>query len=122
MRAFLETALAQAFRQAGVQHVPSQPQGGQESQPYADIIESAGEYILTAELPGARSGDIRVNARLRSVEVVVVGRGMPGRIARNVGFAKVYPMPGAIDPENIKAQYRNGILEVKAPKESRQKK
>ena len=122
MRAFLETALAQAFRQAGVQYIPSQTLGEQQNQPYTDLVESAGEFILTAELPGARSEDIRVNASPQAVEVVVVGRGTPGRIVRDVGFAKVYPMPSVIDPDNIKAQYRNGILEVKLPKESRQKK
>ena len=122
MRAFLETALAQAFRQAGIQHIPPQTLGEQQNQPYADLVESAGEFILTAELPGARSEDIRVNANPRTVELVVRGRMTPGQASRGGGFARAYVMPAEIDPDNIKAQYRNGILEVKLPKESRQKK
>jgi HSP20 family molecular chaperone IbpA len=118
MRDMIEAAIAQAFRQAGVQYIPSQPHGDHAGEPYAEVIDSGAEYVITSELPGVRVEDVRINAAENALEILV--KGSQGHASRYRG-SKTYALPCGINPGKINAKYRNGVLEVKAPKRNPKK-
>lgn len=91
---------------------------------YLDVIDAGNEMILTAELPGVNKEDIRINATEEGVEITVrseetktgeddVHRRMRTRYEN---FYASERMPHPINADKIKATYKNGVLEVRAPK------
>jgi len=102
--------------------------GGEEStgtwSPAVDIHEIGDTLVFRMEIPGVKSEDIDV-----SVEKGVLmmkgerkrderfGDENAYRIERQYGaFARSFSLPTTIDPERIKATYRDGILEVELQK------
>jgi len=92
--------------------------------PAVDVYEKGNNIIVKAELPGMKKDEIEVHFdrdRLvirgeKKVEEEVKGKGSI-RTERYYGkFERVIPIPCEIDEENIKASYKNGVLEVILPK------
>jgi HSP20 family protein len=95
--------------------------------PAADVYESADEIVLNIELPGVRLDDVR----LESLDGVlrVSGQRRPDggseprefvRVERIYGsFSREFPVPATLDPADIKATLRSGVLRVIAPKAGR---
>lgn len=97
------------------------------SRPYVDIMDAGSEIIITAELPGVNKENIRINATYTEVEITVesansAGKNHPCPRRRYDHFYAKETMPVEIDPKKIKATYKNGVLEIKAPKEESDKK
>jgi len=90
----------------GVHEIP----GGRE--PLVDVIAGKEEITVIAELPGVDKKDIDLKADERGLQILVDN---PGR-----RYHKELKMPSEVDPDTIKASYKNGILEVKL-KRRRQK-
>jgi len=100
--------------------------------PRVDIDESKSEIRLSAELPGLTDGDFEV---LLEAEVLTIKgerknprleerredgeeevRGY-SRVESVYGsFQRSFRLPFEVDPEVVKASYKNGILEVTVPK------
>jgi HSP20 family protein len=78
-----------------------------------ELYEEDGEFVLTVEMPGFDREEIDVNwheGRLRvSAEHVDEGRN------RKRTYHRTFRMPRAIEPEDVTARYRNGVLEVTLP-------
>ncbi|MFH0860023.1 MAG: Hsp20/alpha crystallin family protein [Candidatus Altiarchaeota archaeon] len=91
---------------------------------YLDVIDAGSEIILTAELPGVNKEDIRINATEEGVEITVRseeirtgGDDFHRRMrTRYENFYASERMPHPINADKIKATYKNGVLEVRAPK------
>jgi HSP20 family protein len=95
--------------------------------PAADVYESTDEIVLNIELPGVRLEDVR----LESLDGVlrVSGQRRPDdsreprefvRMERIFGnFSREFPVPATLDPADIKATLRSGVLRVVAPKAGR---
>ncbi|MBU0649512.1 Hsp20/alpha crystallin family protein [Patescibacteria group bacterium] len=120
MMDMIEHTVAQAFRQAGMQYIPSRPQARQE-EPHSEIMETDAEYVLTAELPGVDKKDIRINASENEIQIAVVGAAEK-KHSRYGGLSKTYEVGEEIIPDKIKAKHKNGVLEVSAPKKNPGKK
>jgi HSP20 family protein len=73
-----------------------------------EMSESATEIIASVNLPGLQRGDfdITVSNDMLSIR---------GKVNKNIA------LPPGIDPDKIKASYRNGVLELRLPKEKRVK-
>lgn len=93
--------------------------------PAVDIFETENELLLTADLPGVEmSGiDIRLeNGTLtlkgeRKFEHAAGNTKGYHRIERGYGtFARYFSVPETIDPEKVKADFKNGVLTVTMPK------
>lgn len=92
--------------------------------PPVDIHEESDRIVLRAEVPGVSSDDIDVSVengtltlRGEKKQEVQANEGGAYRLERFYGmFTRSFVLPSAIDPEQIRATYRDGILEVVVPK------
>ena len=92
--------------------------------PAVDIIEEKERFVLRADVPGVDPADIEVSmdagvlsvAGQRTQESREEDAGLQ-RMERVTGrFFRRFSLPDTADAEHIKAQCRNGILEVSIPK------
>ncbi len=93
--------------------------------PAVDICETETEFILAAELPGVKLEEVRIEVFHN--ELVLTGsRPFPRegvnredyyRLEGSYGlFERRFPLPAAVDRENISASLKNGVLKVTIPK------
>ena len=90
--------------------------------PRVDIIETAEELLLFADVPGVKSEDVDV--RFENGELILHGRCNPRGYASNfllgeyeVGdFYRVFALSESIDAEKIGAELKQGVLTVHLPK------
>jgi HSP20 family protein len=95
-----------------------------------DVIEREKEYVLRAELPGMSKEDIRVNydEKTGAIRIDAEKHAMEEREGEHVRlasrrFGRFYesiPLP-PVDAEKITATYKDGVLELVAPKTEREK-
>jgi HSP20 family protein len=92
--------------------------------PAVDVIEHDENIVIQAELPGIEKKDIMVDLKgkvltlkgERSVENEVKEDGYH-RLERAFGkFERRFNLPAEIDPETIKADYKDGVLKIDIPK------
>ena len=79
----------------------------------AKVIEGDESYFAYVEIPIADPADISVRVAQDSIEVVA-------KTANEVGFDQftTIAIPDGVDYENISADYRDGILTIRMPKEA----
>lgn len=92
--------------------------------PAVDILESKDGYLLRAELPGMRREDF--NLEVKDGTLTLSGErkfdeaanGVQyHRVERTAGkFSRSFSLPQTVKSEEIKAAYRDGILEIHVPK------
>jgi len=92
--------------------------------PPVDIKETENELILKADIPGVELKDIDV--RLENGTVTIRGErkfeeakegGGWHRVERSYGsFERVFTLPETVNPEAVKADYKNGTLTLMLPK------
>lgn len=92
--------------------------------PPADVYEDEANYLIAVDLPGIDRSALEISIddnRLaikgkREVEV------SPSRSERPSGrFLRKFSVPASIEQQNIQAEYRNGVLEIRLPKLKAQK-
>ena len=91
--------------------------------PAVEVNQRDGNYIVNAELPGIKPEDVKVE--LTDGVLVVQGerrsehqenQGGVRRSERRYGqFYRSIPMPEEIDPEQVRAKFENGVLEITIP-------
>jgi HSP20 family protein len=92
--------------------------------PVVDIFEKDGSIVLKAELPGVdpKSVDIRVENNTLSLRGErkldsEVKRESYHRVERSYGtFARSFTLPTVVDTEKIKADFKDGVLQLTLPK------
>jgi HSP20 family protein len=95
--------------------------------PDVDIEETENEWILEAELPGARAEDIHVETddgelTIRGAIVEKEREGILRRRTRRVGeFEYQVALPGLSADVEPKARLHHGVLEVRVPKPEQSK-
>ncbi len=92
--------------------------------PAVDICETENEIILKAELPGMKQEDIQLE--IRDNVLVLKGERKSGseveegsyhRLERPYGaFQRTFTLPGAVRYEEVRAKYKDGLLEVVIPR------
>lgn len=92
--------------------------------PAVDIAETENELLLKADLPGVEMKDIDI--QLENGTLALRGErkyenekqdGGYHRVERSYGtFARYFTLPDTVDPEAVKADYKNGVLTVRLPK------
>jgi HSP20 family protein len=91
--------------------------------PSVDIYEKNGETVVHAELPGVKKEDISLNMK-DSVMTIKGKRTSEEEIdeddyyrkERHVGsFQRAIPLPEVIDPDQVKANFRDGVLKIRIP-------
>jgi HSP20 family protein len=92
--------------------------------PAVDIRETEDELLLTADLPGVEMKDIDIQLENGTMSIrgerKFEGERTEGgyhRIERSYGsFARSFTLPDTVDPEAVKAGFKNGVLTVTIPK------
>lgn len=97
--------------------------------PLVDVHETKDNILLQVELPGVKQEDIQVSVegdtltlkgeRKREAEVK---EDQYHRIERSYGrFERSILLPSVVDPNRVKATYRDGVLEIQLPKKEEAK-
>ena len=97
--------------------------------PPVDIYETENELILKADLPDINEKDLDI--RLENNTLTIQGERKFEkqvseedylRVERAYGcFTRSFALPSVVDPEQIHAEYHNGVLTVKMPKREESK-
>jgi HSP20 family protein len=92
--------------------------------PSIDVVETDEHYVLKADLPGISENDVKVELHGRVLTVSgqreersETTKGGYYRLERSTGaFARSLTLPAGVDPESIRANLRDGVLEVQIAK------
>jgi HSP20 family protein len=90
--------------------------------PPIDIEEQDDAYVIEAEVPGVAKDD--VNIELISNELMITGEikerereGILRKRTRRIGrFEYRVRLPEQVDPDNVEAKLKDGVLSVRVPK------
>lgn len=92
--------------------------------PAVDILESENELLLKADLPGVEMKNIDI--QMENGTLTLRGNrnfenekkeGGFHRIERSYGsFARVFNLPDTVNAEDVKADYKNGVLTIRLAK------
>jgi HSP20 family protein len=92
--------------------------------PAVDMIDKKDEIVLRADVPGLDQKDIHVS--VENGMLTIRGTRQEEREAKEEdyyccerwagSFSRTMALPSGIDPDKIKATFKNGVLEVHVPK------
>ena len=97
--------------------------------PTVDISETEGEYLIKAELPEVRKDDVKVTVENgvltlqgeRRQEKEEKGKRFH-RVERSYGsFVRSFTLPESVDESSVKAEYKDGVLNLHLPKSEKVK-
>lgn len=85
--------------------------------PPLDVRETEDEYLVLLDLPGVKSEDVTIEFNEQVLTItgsrVPVETGEPQVVERPYGsFVRNLTLPKGVDSEQIKAEYRDGVLEL----------
>jgi HSP20 family protein len=97
--------------------------------PSTDIYESKKEYVFKVELPGIKKEDIKIEVKddiltikgERKEEKEVKKDDYHKIESYSGSFSRSFHIPKGIDEKKIKAELKDGILELKVPKSEEKK-
>jgi HSP20 family protein len=97
--------------------------------PSVDVSETDGEYQIKAEIPDVKKEDVRVT--LENGVLTIQGerkqekeeRGKKyHRVERSYGsFVRSFTLPDLVDDEKVKAEFKDGVLNLHLPKSEKAK-
>jgi HSP20 family protein len=92
--------------------------------PACNMVETERNYVFTADLPGMKQEDVRVE--LQNRELVISGERQEEKtdtshkqhvVERHVGrFRRSITLPSDVEADEIEASFENGVLKVRIPK------
>jgi len=93
--------------------------------PSLDLVEKDNEYVMKADLPGMREQDI--NVEVGDDNVLTISGERSQEENKNVrgyqysersygSFSRSIELPRGVDASKVKAEFNNGVLEVRFPK------
>jgi HSP20 family protein len=97
--------------------------------PSVDISETEGEYLIKAEIPDVKKEDVKV--RVENGVLTIQGQRKQEkeekgtqyhRIERSYGsFARTFSLPEVIEEDKVKAEFKDGVLNLHLPKSEKAK-
>ncbi|WP_077623758.1 Hsp20/alpha crystallin family protein [Sediminibacillus massiliensis] len=94
-----------------------------------DLFETETEWVIQADLPGVKKEQINIEAFNEQVKIAITDtrekeeineKGNYYRRERRMqGAERIVQLPYTVRKQKIKAKYRDGILEIRGPKEER---
>jgi HSP20 family protein len=85
--------------------------------PAADVSEDEKQFVLTLEVPGVKSDEVKVD--LDGKRLTISGQKTEGKTDQPVpsrSFQRVFTLPDQIETDQIGASLADGILRVQLPK------
>jgi len=77
--------------------------------PNIDIFENESELLVVADVPGLDPNDIGVHVDLPEFRIEAKVKGSPDK---PVVYTRTFRVDERIDPERVKAEYKEGVLSV----------
>src|SRR5512132_4504316 len=104
---------------------PSDEVEGADWYPAADVYENDSEYTVSVDLPGIDRAalDISVDDNSLTIRGKRAGQDTTkhrGECPRG-SFLRTFSVPASVDQNGIRADYKDGVLQVHLPKRSEQK-
>lgn len=98
--------------------------------PFIDLIETDKEVVANAEMPGLEKEDIKINLTEDRLEISTETKhgeekkekGYIYKERRSECYYRSVSLPSPIDPDNSRASYNNGVLQITMPKTEIKKK
>ncbi|HLV01487.1 MAG TPA: Hsp20/alpha crystallin family protein [Acidobacteriota bacterium] len=98
--------------------------------PYVDVFEKEGKLVIKADLPGTKKEDVEVSVeegnliiRGERKEESEVDEANYYRMERFAGkFYRCMRLPEGVDPGSLRAEFKDGVLEVQVPMPAEEKK
>jgi HSP20 family protein len=97
--------------------------------PRADIEETDGEYLVTAEVPGIEKKDLKIH--VEDNRLILKGEKKQSKEVKDSnyicsersygGFQRSFELPSSIKTGDISADYKDGIIKVRLPKSEESK-
>jgi HSP20 family protein len=91
--------------------------------PEIEVFEREGNFVVRADLPGLKKDDVRVEVTDNAL--VLEGERRKEHEDRREGFhrseriygrfSRAIPLPEGVDTEDVKAEFKDGVLEVRLP-------
>ena len=97
--------------------------------PSVDVSETEGEYQIKAEIPDVKKEDVKVTLEdgvltiqgQRKQEKEETGKKYH-RVERSYGsFVRSFTLPDLVDEEKVKAEFKDGVLNLQLPKSEKAK-
>src|SRR5688572_3552302 len=118
----MQNRLSSLFDWAPVRNGNQTPE--QEWSPLVDVIETANEYVIRADLPGVSKNDL--NVTLENGQLIVKGQRPTEALAEGTqylvneraygAFTRTFILPDHAEASHIEAEFKQGVLTVKVPK------
>ncbi|MDZ7579284.1 MAG: Hsp20/alpha crystallin family protein [Deltaproteobacteria bacterium] len=97
--------------------------------PAVDIYEGETGVVLKAELPGVKKEDVSVEVKdnvltikgERKVDSEVKEKNYYRRERTHGSFSRSFNLQYAVNPDKIKARFKDGVLEIEVPKPEEEK-
>jgi HSP20 family protein len=97
--------------------------------PPMDLVETADQYVLRADLPGLSDGDVKIQLEDNVLNISGVRHSAHEtrdegyfRLERASGsFSRSLTLPDGVDPDRIEAHFDRGVLEIRVPKPEQRK-
>jgi HSP20 family protein len=109
----------------GQSMAPPQPGGGSFWAPQIEVSRRGDELVVCADLPGMKKEDIHVEVRDDQLILQGERRWEQEQGGENEGFYRserrygrffrAVPLPDGVDPEQARANFKDGVLEIKMP-------
>ncbi len=98
--------------------------GVEEWIPAVDISETDDSFLVTADVPGMKAEDIKITVANNTLTLKGEKKNVREdkkenyhRIERSYGsFERTFALPSGVESENIRAKYKDGVLELRLPK------
>ena len=98
-------------------------------QPAVDVYETEDSYVLKADLPGVNKEDIKIDVNNNALTIKgekkleeKTEKDNYMRVERSYGsFTRTFTLSDKVDSGNIKAAYKDGVLELTLPKKEEAK-
>ena len=97
--------------------------------PAVDIHETKDSFVVKAELPGMKQEDIQIT--IVENTLTLKGERRQENEVRNGGYTRIegaygtfqraLALPLVVDPDKVKAKYKDGVLEIELPKKEEAK-
>ena len=93
--------------------------------PAADVYENDGEYTVAVDLPGIDRATLDIS--VDDDRLTIKGNRVAQDTARHRAecpsgkFLKTFSVPAAVDQNDIRADYKDGVLQVRLPKRPERK-
>lgn len=93
--------------------------------PSLDVTETDDEVVVRAEVPGVEPKDIDVTLSGQTLTLSGEKKGSSEKKGENFhhterffgSFRRMIELPSAVDGENLKAEHKNGLIEIRMKKE-----